>query len=100
MTLSRVDPLTLLTVWHSFQNICKEMRHLLDRTCQNYLIAALHDISVGIWDGTGRTVAIPIGLSVQYLRGKLSVEYVLEKFKGKLGPGDVILVNDPYKGHC
>jgi len=100
MTLSRVDPLTLLTVWHSFQNICKEMRHLLDRTCQNYLIAQLHDVSVGIWDGTGRTVAIPIGLSVQYLGGKMSVEYVLDKFKGNLNPGDVVLVNDPYHGHC
>ena len=100
MTSARVDPLTLSTVWHSFQNICKEMRHLLDRTCQNYLIAKLHDVSVGIWDGTGRTVAIPIGLSVQYLGGKMSVEYVLEKFKGNLNPGDVILVNDPYHGHC
>lgn len=100
MTLTRVDPLTLSTVWHSFQNICKEMRHLLDRTCQNYLIAQLHDVSVGIWDGTGRTVAIPIGLSVQYLGGKMSVEYVLDKFKGNLNPGDVVLVNDPYHGHC
>ncbi len=100
MTAARVDPLTLSTVWHSFQNICKEMRHLLDRTCQNYLIAQLHDVSVGIWDGTGRTVAIPIGLSVQYLGGKMSVEYVLDKFKGNLNPGDVILVNDPYHGHC
>jgi N-methylhydantoinase B len=92
--------MTLSTVWHSFQSICKEMRHVIDRTSQNYLIAQLHDVSVGIWDGTGRTVAIPIGLSVQYLGGKLSVEYVLNKFKGKLNQGDVILVNDPYHGYC
>jgi N-methylhydantoinase B len=45
-------------------------------------------------------VAIPIGLSVQYLGGKLSVEYVLNKFRGNLNPGDVILVNDPYHGYC
>jgi len=96
----RVDHMTLSTVWHAFQNICREMRHVIDRTSQNYLIAQLHDVSVGIWDGTGRTVAVPIGLSVQYLGGKLSVEYVLEKFKGNLNPGDVILVNDPYHGHC
>jgi len=100
MTPIKVDPLTLSTVWHSFQNICKEMRHVLDRTCQNYLIAQLHDLSVGIWDAKGRTVSIPIGLSVQYMGGKLSVEYVLEKFKGNLNPGDVILVNDPYHGYC
>jgi N-methylhydantoinase B len=92
--------MTLSTVWHSFQSICKEMRHVIDRTSQNYLIAQLHDVSVGIWDGQGRTVAIPIGLSVQYLGGKLSVEYVLNKFRGNLNPGDVILVNDPYHGYC
>jgi len=100
MTNSRVTPMTLSTVWHSLQSICKEMRHVIDRTSQNYLIAQLHDVSMGIWDGTGRTVAIPIGLSVQYLGGKLSVEYVLEKFKGNLNPGDIILLNDPYHGYC
>jgi N-methylhydantoinase B len=100
MVSGQVDPMTLSTVWHSLQSICKEMRHVIDRTSQNYLIAQLHDVSVGIWDGTGRTVAIPIGLSVQYLGGKLSVEYVLNKFKGNLNPGDVILVNDPYHGYC
>lgn len=100
MAAPRVDPMTLSTVWHSLQSICREMRHVIDRTSQNYLIAQLHDVSVGIWDGTGRTVAIPIGLSVQYLGGKLSVEYVLNKFKGKLNQGDVILVNDPYHGYC
>ncbi len=100
MASDRVDPMTLSTVWHSLQSICKEMRHVIDRTSQNYLIAQLHDVSVGIWDGAGRTVAIPIGLSVQYLGGKLSVEYVLNKFKGNLNPGDVILVNDPYHGYC
>ncbi|MBI2351520.1 MAG: hydantoinase B/oxoprolinase family protein, partial [Deltaproteobacteria bacterium] len=100
MAAGQVDPMTLSTVWHSFQTICREMRHVIDRTSQNYLIAQLHDVSVGIWDGTGRTVAIPIGLSVQYLGGKLSVEYVLNKFKGNLKPGDEILVNDPYHGYC
>ncbi|HZD41357.1 MAG TPA: hydantoinase B/oxoprolinase family protein, partial [Terriglobales bacterium] len=100
MATVQIDPMTLSTVWHSFQSICKEMRHVIDRTSQNYLIAQLHDVSVGVWDGTGRTVSVPIGLSVQYLGGKLSVEYVLNKFKGNLNPGDVILVNDPYNGYC
>ncbi len=100
MAAARVNPLTLSTVWHSLQSICKEMRHVVDRTSQNYLIAQLHDVSMGIWDAQARTVAVPIGLSVQYLGGKLAVEYVLNKFKGNLNPGDMILVNDPYHGHC
>jgi len=100
MAADQLDSMTLATVWHSFQSICKEMRHVIERTAQSYLIVAIQDISIGIWDAEGRTVAIPIGLSIQYLGGKLSVEYVLNKFKGNLNPGDVILVNDPYKGYC
>jgi len=57
-----VDPLTLSTVWHSLQRICREMRRLIERTSQSYLISELKDISVGIWDGEGNTVAIPVGL--------------------------------------
>src|SRR3970040_3061645 len=100
MAVGQIDSMTLATVWHSFQSICKEMRHVIERTAQSYLIVAIQDISIGIWDAEGRTVAMRIGLSIQYLGGKLSVEYVLNKFKGNLNPGEVMLVNDPYHGYC
>ena len=57
MAKVRVDEITLSTVWHSMQRTCYDMRYLVDRTAQNYLMAGLHDLSVGIWDAAGRTVA-------------------------------------------
>ena len=57
-----LDPLTLSTTWHSLQRICREMRHVIERTAQSFLISQLKDISVGIWDGEGNTIAIPVGL--------------------------------------
>ena len=45
MPAPRVTPMTLATVWHALQSICREMRDVVDRTSQNYLMAALHDIS-------------------------------------------------------
>ena len=42
-----MTPLTLATVWHCFQSICKEMRHVIDRPSQNYLIAHLHELAFG-----------------------------------------------------
>ncbi len=30
-----IDPITLSTVWHGFQSIGREMRHVIDRTAQN-----------------------------------------------------------------
>ncbi|MBI2360189.1 MAG: hydantoinase B/oxoprolinase family protein, partial [Deltaproteobacteria bacterium] len=42
-----LDPLTLSTVWHGLQRICREMRRVIERTSQSYLISQLKDISVG-----------------------------------------------------
>ena len=38
-----VDPTTIATVWHSMQSICREMRDVMSRTAQKFLIAQLHD---------------------------------------------------------
>jgi len=97
--LQDVDPLTLTTVWHSLQRICREMRRLIERTSQSYLISELKDISVGIWDGEGNTIAIPVGLPVQFLGAKYSVRYIMNQYGKDIHPGDVFLANDPYKGY-
>ena len=34
MAVGQIDSMTLATVWHSFQSICKEMRHVIERTAQ------------------------------------------------------------------
>jgi N-methylhydantoinase B len=99
MDAREVDPLTLSTVWHSMQRICREMRRVIDRTSQSYLISQLHDISVGIWDGSGNTIAIPIGLPMQFIGAKYSVRYIIDEYKDGIYPGDVFLSNDPYNGY-
>lgn len=100
MSSSAIDPITLSTIWHSMQSACREVRHVIDRTSQNFLIAQLHDVSAGIWDARARTVAIPAGLPVQFMAAKFSIQAILDKFGGRIYPGDVFLTNDPYKGHC
>lgn len=100
MTNRDIDPITLSTIWASFQSFGREMRHVIDRTAQNYLIAQLHDMAAGIWDAQARTIAVPEGPTSMFLSQQFSVEYILEKFGDDLHPGDVILCNDPYKGYC
>jgi len=95
------DPTTVATVWHSMQTICREMRHVIDRTAQNFLISQLHDISVGLWDSKGTTIAVAVGLPPQFLGAGFAVKALLEKFGDDMAPGDVFLTNDPYHGgHC
>jgi N-methylhydantoinase B len=96
--LATIDPITLSTVWHGFQSLCREMRNMVARTAQSYLIATLKDLSVGVWLADGSTVAVPEGLAGQFLGTHLAIESIREKFKDDLHPGDVILTNDPYHG--
>ncbi len=94
-----MDPITLSTVWHNMQSYCREMKHVITRTAQSILIAHLGDVSVGIWDRDGRTVAVPTGLPSQFLGGKYTIRYILEHFGDRIAPGDVYLCNDVYKGY-
>ncbi len=100
MNSRNIDAITLSTVWHTFQSTCREMRYVLDRTAQNFLMAQLHDVAAGIWDARARTIAVPAGPTSQLLGQKFSVRYILDKFGDNLSPGDVILNNDPHHGYC
>ncbi len=93
-----IHPTTVATVWYSMQSICREMRHIIERTAQNFLITQLRDMSVGIWSATGETVAVPEGLTIQFLGSKFPVQELVRKFEGNINPGDVFLTNDPYHG--
>ena len=98
MTRRNVDPTTLSVIWHSMQTACKEMRYVLDRTAQNFLIAQLHDLSVGIWAADGATIAVPVGVPSQFLGTEFAVKDLVKKFEDNINPGDVFLTNDPYHG--
>jgi N-methylhydantoinase B len=97
--MSNIDPITLATIWHSFQSTCREMRYVVERTAQSYLMAHLKDLSTGIWLPDGSTVAVPVGLPCQYMGTRYGIQAIVEKFKDNINPGDVFLVNDPYEGH-
>ena len=96
--MSEIHPTTVATVWHTMQSICREMRYVMERTAQNFLIAQLHDLSVGIWSAKGDTIAVPVGLTIQFLGSKFPVQDLVKKFGDDIHPGDVFLTNDPYHG--
>ena len=96
--MTEIDPITLSTIWHSFQTLVREMRHMVTRTSQSYLMSQLKDVSVGLWLADGSTVAMPQGLLCQFMGTKYAIQAVREQFGDDLHPGDVILTNDPYKG--
>jgi len=98
LSLATIDQITLSTIWYGFQSLCREMRSMVTRTSQSYLISTLKDLSVGVWLADGSIVAVPEGLPVQFLGTSFAIAEIREIFKDDLHPGDVILTNDPYHG--
>lgn len=96
--MATIDPITLSSVWYYTQRVCDEMQYILERTARSYLIGQQHDVSVGIWDATGRTLAIGRALPLQTFSAPFAIRSIAEQYAGDINPGDLFLTNDPYHG--
>ena len=95
--MARIDPITVATIWHYLQRVCKEMRETMERTATNVLATTLHDLAYGIWDARAQAIAIPEGFPCRLISSSFPIRAVLENFKDQINPGDVFLTNHPFK---
>ena len=93
-----LDPVTKSVIWNKFLSISREMSTIIERSSQNFVTAELHDFCVGLFDASGRSIAHYVGLPGQIGDGSLQVRALINKFAGEIEPGDVFIMNDPYKG--
>src|SRR4051794_5985030 len=93
-----LDPVTKSVIWNKFLSISREMSTIIERSSQNFVTAELHDFCVGLFDTAGRSIAHYVGLPGQIGAGSLQVKALIAKFEGTFAPGDVFIMNDPYKG--
>ena len=91
--MAQVDPITLATIWHFLQRVCREMRDTMERTAASVLATSLHDLGYGIWDAQGRVVAIPEGFPCRLISSTFPIKAVLKRFSGEIYPGDVFMTN-------
>ena len=79
-----------------FVSIAEEMGAVLRRTAFSANIKERRDYSCAVYDADGRTIAMGDHMPVHLGAMPLSVRHVLDAFK--LSPGDVVIVNDPFRG--
>lgn len=96
--MKTTDPVTVATVWHYIQRVCREMRYAAERTATNVLVVTLHDLAYGIWDAQGRAIAIPEGFPPRLISSSYPIRRVKEKFGDRIRPGDIYLTNLPTDG--
>jgi N-methylhydantoinase B/oxoprolinase/acetone carboxylase alpha subunit len=81
---------------HLLVSIAEEMGVVLRRTSYSANIKERRDYSCAVYDANGETVAMGDHMPVHLGAMPLSVSAVREAFE--LGPGDVAMVNDPFRG--
>src|SRR3954463_8466052 len=79
-----------------FVSIADEMGAVLRRTSFSANIKERRDYSCAIYDAAGQTIAMGDHMPVHLGAMPLSVEHALAAFR--LGPGDTVILNDPFRG--
>ena len=94
--MSVPDPVTLEVFRNFFYSVAEEMGVTLCRTSFSPNIKERRDYSCAVFDEQGRMVAQGEHMPVHLGSMPMSVEAAIEC--GEIGPGDMMVVNDPFQG--
>jgi N-methylhydantoinase B len=78
--------------------ICEEMAVSVIRTSHSETVKSAMDFSTALCDAKGEIIAQGVTLPNQLGALPDAVAAVLREFAGRLEPGDVVMVNDPFAG--
>ena len=97
LSAGAADPITTEIIRSAFVAITDEMKVNLMRTAHNPVIYEALDYTVGLFDATGDTVSIGLGLPM-FIGGLADSIRAKLAFYGTddIHPGDILLTNDPY----
>src|SRR5919202_1211021 len=93
-----LDPVTLEVVVEGLIAIVREMRVTVKRTAYSFSIWEMEDFSCGLFDPTPRMVVQSDDHPGHVIPLPWSVACGLKDWGQELGPGDLIMLNDPYRG--
>ena len=97
-TAATVDPITLEVVCEGLIAIVREMRATVIRASYSPVIWDMDDFSCALFDAQAQMVAQSDDHPGHVLPMPWSVRCAMEDFEGDIRPGDVILLNDSYRG--
>ena len=92
----RTDPIDLELFRHLFCSIAEEMGAVLRKTAYSPNIKERRDYSCALYDARGQTIAMGDHMPVHLGAMPLSVAEVISSVD--LAPGDVAILNDPFRG--
>lgn len=97
-TQPRIDPVTVSVVQHRLHAIVEEMGEAMLRTSYSQILNSSRDFSTALTDAEGRLIAQAEHVPIHVGALPWAVKSVHDFFRGRIEPGDVFLLNDPYRG--
>ena len=94
--MERRDPIELEIFKNIYHSIAEEMGAALRRTAFSPNIKERRDYSCAVFDEAGEVIAMGDHMPVHLGSMPMSVRAAIEHFE--LAPGDVIMLNDPFRG--
>jgi N-methylhydantoinase B len=94
-----IDPITVSVLTHRFEAIVQEMGEAMLRTAYSQILNSSRDFSTAICDDQARLVAQAEHVPIHVGAVPWAVAAVRDAFAGRVRPGDVFLLNDPYHGN-
>jgi N-methylhydantoinase B len=92
----RRDPVELEVFKNLYHSIAEEMGAALRRTAFSPNIKERRDYSCAVFDGRGEVIAMGDHMPVHLGSMPMSVRAAITTFA--MGPGDVVMLNDPFRG--
>ncbi|PAT32192.1 5-oxoprolinase [Vandammella animalimorsus] len=95
---TQVDPVLLEVFNHLFMNIAEQMGLQLQNTAYSVNIKERLDFSCALFDAQGQLIANAPHMPVHLGSMGESIKTVIRDNAGRMRPGDVYALNDPYHG--
>ncbi|HRK37773.1 MAG TPA: hydantoinase B/oxoprolinase family protein [Burkholderiaceae bacterium] len=95
---TRVDPVLLEVFNNLFMNIAEQMGLQLQNTAHSVNIKERLDFSCALFDAAGHLIANAPHMPVHLGSMGESIQTVIQENAGRMTPGDVYVLNDPYHG--
>src|SRR6202040_2300971 len=92
----RSDPIELEVFKNLYHSIAEEMGAALRRTAFSPNIKERRDYSCAVFDGDGEVIAMGDHMPVHLGSMPMSVRAAIDA--APMGPGDVVMLNDPFRG--
>ena len=94
-----IDRITVSVLQHRLESIVQEMGEAMLRTAYSQILNSSRDFSTAVFDGQGRLAAQAEHVPIHVGALPWAVASVSDFFKGRIAPGDLFLLNDPYHGN-